>query len=89
MDFKLNREELTCSVPVIKTEVTQAAEQDFILPDYCPDIFRVLKCCIIPGVTSAGINGGKLTFELSVTIRVIYRTAEGGGVHCVEECRDC
>ena len=88
MDFKLNREELTCSVPVIKTEVTQAAEQDFILPDYCPDIFRVLKCCIIPGVTSAGINGGKLTFELSVTIRVIYRTAEGGGVHCVEECRD-
>ena len=30
MDFKLNREELTCSVPVIKTEVTQAAEQDSV-----------------------------------------------------------
>lgn len=87
MDLKLNRENLTCSVPIIDTEVTQAAEHDFILPDYCPDIFRVLKCFVIPGVTSTGINGDRLTFELSVTIRVIYR-GESKGLHCIEQTLD-
>ena len=64
MDFKLNRENLTCSAVILDTDVTQAAEYDFILPDYCPDIFRVLRCCIIPGLVSTGINGNRLTFEL-------------------------
>lgn len=88
MDFKLNRENLTCSVPIMDAEVTQAAEHDFILPDYCPDIFRVLKCCIIPGVVSTGINGNRLTFDLSVIIRVLYRSDDGAGVHCIEQNLD-
>lgn len=88
MDFKLNRENLTCSAVILDTDVTQAAEYDFILPDYCPDIFRVLKCCIIPGIVSTGINGNRLTFELAVTIRVIYRSDEGSAVSCIEQSLD-
>jgi hypothetical protein len=88
MDFRLNRENLTCSDVILNADVTQTAEHDFILPDYCPDIFRVLKCCVVPGIISTGINGSRMTFDLSVLIRVIYRSDDGAGIHCIEQTLD-
>lgn len=88
MDFRLDREHAVSAVRVLDTEVTQAAEHDFILPDYCPDIFRVLRCSVTPGITSTGINGSRLSFDLSVVIRVLYRTADGCGIHCVEHTQE-
>lgn len=88
MDFRLDREHAISAVRVLDTEVTQAAEHDFILPDYCPDIFRVLRCSVTPGITSTGINGSRLSFDLSVVIRVLYRSPDGGGIHCVEHTQE-
>lgn len=88
MDLKLDREKLVCSVVSSEEEISQTAEHDFLLPDYCPDVFRVLKCQMIPGIVSTGINGGKLTFELNVIIRVLYRSADGGGIFSVEQSLD-
>ncbi len=88
MDLKLNRERIVCSVPVLDTEVTQTVEHDFYLPDYCPDIFRVLKCCIIPGISSTGINGNRLTFDLNVVVRVLYRSQDASGISCIEQSFD-
>ena len=88
MELRTDREHAVSSLRVLDTEITQAAEHDFILPDYCPDIFRVLKCSIVPGVTSIGINGSRLTFDLCVTIRVLYRSPEGTGVCCVEHTQE-
>lgn len=83
MEHRINKETAVCSRRVLDTEITQAVEHDFILPDYCPDIFRVLKCFVIPGVISTSINGSRLSFELSVTMRVMYRSA-AGGIACIE-----
>ncbi len=83
MEHRINKETAVCSKRVLDTEITQAVEHDFILPDYCPDIFRVLKCFVIPGVISTSINGSRLSFELSVTMRVMYRS-ESGGIACIE-----
>lgn len=83
MELRLNRESAVSVYDALDTELTQAAEHDFILPDYCADIFRVLKCCVIPSVTSSGLSGGRLSFDLNVILRVIYRS-ESGGICCVE-----
>ena len=83
MEIRLTKEQAVCVYDALDCELTQAAEHDFILPDYCPDIFRVLKCTLLPDITSSGINGGRLTFDLGVTVRVIYRSEEGG-ICCVE-----
>lgn len=88
MELKLERVQAAASARVLDTEVAQAAEHDFYLPDYCPDIFRVLRCSMTPGVVSTAINGGRLSFDLSVVIRVIYRSPEGGGVYCVEHTQE-
>lgn len=83
MDHRINKETAVCTKRVLDTEITQAVEHDFILPDYCPDIFRVLKCFVVPGVVSTSINGSRLSFELSVTMRVMYRSGSGG-IACIE-----
>ena len=83
MELKLAKEQAVCVCDALDCEITQAAEHDFLLPDYCPDIFRVLKCSIVPAVTSSGMNGSRLTFDLDIAIRVLYRS-ENGGICCVE-----
>ena len=83
MELKLVKEQAVCVYDALDCEITQAAEHDFILPDYCPDIFRVLRCSVIPAVTSSGLSGSRLSFDLSITIRVIYRS-ENGSIFCVE-----
>ena len=45
---------------------------DFLLPDYCPDIVKILKCRAVPLVASKSISGGNVTVDGTVTITVIY-----------------
>ena len=33
---------------------------DFSLPDYCPDIQRILKCHVCPNITARNISGDRL-----------------------------
>ena len=54
--------------------VEQSIEKDFVLPDYCPDIFRILKCRCCPRVLSYSLSGKKLSFELAVTLKIIYES---------------
>ena len=85
MEFKVNRETFTASHTALDTTVEQAVERDFVLPDYCPDIFRILKCRVIPKITSHSINGEKVTFELSVLIRILYQSEGSSKVNCLEQ----
>ena len=61
-------------VSIFDEGVEQSVEKDFVLPDYCPDIFRVLKCRCSPRVLSYSLNGKKLSFELCVTLKLIYES---------------
>lgn len=45
---------------------------DFTLPDYCPDITKILKCRAVSRISSKGINGRSITLEGNVVITVIY-----------------
>lgn len=45
---------------------------DFTLPDYCPDISKILKCRAISRISSKGVNGRSVCVEGCVTITVIY-----------------
>ena len=50
MDLKINREMLTVSESIFDGIQEQSVELDYILPDYFPDIFKLVKCCIVPSV---------------------------------------
>lgn len=56
----------------------QPVDLDFTLPDYCPDISRILKCQLNPRVTGYRFSGDSLTVEGVAGIRLLY-VGEGGG----------
>lgn len=77
MDFKLSRENFTVQKTLLDTVNEQAVELDYVLPDYCPEIFKVLSCRIYPSAARKSYSGTKLGYELSALIRVVYVSEEG------------
>lgn len=57
MDYMLNREALAAGEVLYDGSQEQPVDLDISLPDYCPDIQRILKCQVYPpsrGGTSSG-----------------------------------
>ncbi len=78
--------ELTVETKVVKMKEegqTQTAEHaldcELLLPDYNPDIARVLKCRGEPKILLKQVTDGQLTIEGAVAVELLY-TEEGGGL---------
>ncbi len=76
-------------LPVTEIILDEVQEQDFtqslVLPDYDPEIFRVICCTANASVTDYKLSEGKLSYELSVLIRVIYCSEDSPALHCVSQ----
>lgn len=85
MDFKVNREIFSTKEVVYEGSNEQAVELDYILPDYFPEVFRVLKCQLTPRIVSQSMNGEKLCYELVVGIRVLYMSENSDTLQSIEQ----
>lgn len=72
MELMVNKQAVTINETVYDGCVQQPVEADLILPDYCPDILRVLKCDIRAAVTTRQLIGEKVTIDGTATLIVIY-----------------
>lgn len=50
----------------------QSLDADINLPDYCPEIQRILKCNVIPNISSVHNNSGRITADVNAVVRLIY-----------------
>lgn len=67
-------------------QTEQGVELEFVLPDYCPDIFRILKCSITPRISSYSVSGdGKLTIDGAAYIKVLYLAEGSDEVFCSDQ----
>lgn len=84
MDYILSKE----SCPVCEELLHQSSEQpvdlDFSLPDYCPDIERILKCRMTRSITSRNISGNRLDIDGVIVIRIYYLDSKKQAVRCCE-----
>ena len=85
MDFKVNREIFSTKEVVYDGNNEQAVELDYILPDYFPEVFKVIKCQLSPRIVSHNISGEKLTYELVVGIRVLYMSEDSNALRSIEQ----
>lgn len=85
MDCKLNRELLTTQEIIFDGCEEKPVDLDFSLPDYCPDIQRILKCQVYPVITVRSVIGDRLEIEGRATVRVLYLDAGGTSVRCCEK----
>ncbi len=71
---------------VFDGQAEQGVELSYVLPDYYPDIFKILCCGLSPKITSYSISGdSKLVLDGVVYIRALYLSENSGAVHCVEQ----
>lgn len=59
----------------------QEISSDISLPDYCPDIMRILKCTVTPNITTSKITGDRATADGVAKINVIY-SDEKNSIFC-------
>lgn len=83
MELKLMRETIPAVERVFDGVQEQGVELDYILPDYYPDIFRIIHCEAVPVVTGYSITGDKLTYDLKCEIRILYCGENGESVQCI------
>lgn len=81
----VSKKTLIQTVTVLDTSFEQSVEKDFVLPDYCPDVFRILKCKVCPRVVSQSINGDRLTIDTDAVIRVLYLSENSGKINLLEQ----
>lgn len=67
-------------------QTEQGVELDYVLPDYCPDIFKVLSCTLTPKLISYSVSGDyRLNIDGIVYIKVLYLAENSNNVQCVDQ----
>jgi hypothetical protein len=84
-NLRTAKEPVFLSEVVYDGQVEQGVEFDYVLPDYYPDIFKVLKCSLTPCVISYSVSGNQLYCDGVVYIKVLYLTNGSNRVHCIEQ----
>lgn len=84
MNYNTTTQKVGFSETVHESTAEQSLDADISLPDYCPEICRILKCTVIPNVTSVTNNSGRITADANVNVRVLY-VGENGKIAGYEQ----
>lgn len=57
---------------ILSQALEEPVDVDFTLPDYCPDIEKILKCTLTPQIYTRNISGGVLEIEGVSIVSVMY-----------------
>lgn len=85
MELQLNKEPVYLNEVIFDGQTEQGVEFDYVLPDYYPDIFKILKCSLTPGISSYSVSGTQLFIDGAVLIRILYLSDDNVNIHCVEQ----
>ena len=84
MEYHLTEKTIPTEHILLDTVGEQPVDADLTLPDYCPDIERILRCSLIPRVYLSNISGDRLTVEGAACVRVLYLDSERGRIRSFE-----
>ncbi len=77
MELQLSTRNIGNVETVYDGKLEQAVDSDVTLPEYCPDILRILQCAIEPSITSAQAVGERVTVDGSARVCVLYVGEDG------------
>lgn len=82
MNYDLNKYKFSVLDKIYKGIQEIPIDADLTLPDYCPDIGKILKCQISVCVLSRNISGDLLTFEGISILELFYSDLDKNTVKC-------
>ena len=77
MEYKLKKDHIAICETAFDSFTELPIESDLLLPDYCPDIVKVLKCQAHPAFTKTEVNGDKCVLEGAAAITIFYTGEDG------------
>ncbi len=83
MDEKCFKTKVSHYETVLAETAECPIDADFTLPDFCPDISKILKCRAVARISSKGVTGKTLTVDGNAPITVLY-CEESGALHSFE-----
>lgn len=84
MDITTANTDLTFKKLVFNETAEHQVESDITLPDYFPDIVRVVKCRLKSNIVSVNNESNHITADGNTVISVLY-VCENGKLHCFEQ----
>ncbi len=85
MELNMNRAVITAAAASGTTLQEQSVELDYVLPDYYPDVCKLVKCTVTPAVTNQTISGDRLSYELRADVRILYCSEDSHVLQCVTQ----
>lgn len=83
MEFNLLKKSVGVPSAILDTVSEQPVDMDFILPDYCPDVEKILRCKMTPKIYNRSISGGQLQIDGTTVVTVLYVDGQKG---CIRAC---
>lgn len=84
MEFNSNKDCISVCTTVFQASAEHSVDCDVTLPEYMPDIVRILRCSAVSGVQSHQINGDRITAECECLVKVLY-ICEEGKIRCFDQ----
>lgn len=84
MNYNRSTQKIGFCQTVYETTAEQSLDADISLPDYCPEIQRILNCSVTANVTSVQNASGRITADASATVRILY-VGENGRLASYEQ----
>lgn len=84
MSIELTSRSIGLAETYYDSYIEQGVDCDITLPDYCPDIMRVLRCTVQTCISNSKIIGDRATADGNAKIRVIYAD-DKNKVFCYEQ----
>ena len=82
MELNLHKQAVASCELMLDSAAEQSIECDMLLPDYCPDIVRVLCCRVDTSAVDCRISKGVFVVEGTAAIEVCYMADVGGVRRC-------
>ncbi|NLA72228.1 MAG: DUF3794 domain-containing protein [Clostridiales bacterium] len=77
MDISLQKENFGFSSVIYDRVIEQNVTTELNLPDYMPDILRVIRATLTPSIISANLVGDRITVDGTYEAQIIYCCEEG------------
>lgn len=78
MDYKTVKQALCINETAFSTTGEIAVDEDFVLPDFYPEVIKILKCKAQARLASKNANGTSVTLDGHICVDLLYCDKDGG-----------
>ena len=77
MDINLQKQEYYCTAVLSDKAYEQQVSADVTLPDYMPEIVRIVRCNVYPKINSCSAVGERVTVDGVAVMTLVYSCGDG------------